>query len=261
MSSQKSLVTNRKTIAVITKWSKEIFARVWALWGLISFVATFLIIYLPSIACYLIPGNRGQYIFIKLSRIWIDTWLVLVGCSITVKGKKNFAPGKAYIVTCNHNALLDPTLSSPNIPGPNKTIAKISFAKVPVFGFYYRKGSVILDRNSDTSKRKSYEEMKQVLKQGMHMCIYPEGTRNRTKDPLKKFYDGAFTLAVDTKNSIIPAVIFNTRKAMPANKKFYFLPHRLQIHFLPPVNPGTMTARELREKVFGITRSINKITG
>ena len=55
--------------------------------------------------------------------------------------------------------------------------------------------------------------MKDVLKKGMHMCIYPEGTRNRSNEPLKKFYDGAFKLAVDTGTSIIPSLIFNTRKA------------------------------------------------
>jgi 1-acyl-sn-glycerol-3-phosphate acyltransferase len=43
---------------------------------------------------------------------------------------------------------------------------------------------------------KSFEKMKAVLEKGMHMSIYPEGTRNRTAEPLKKFHDGAFKLAV-----------------------------------------------------------------
>lgn len=244
---------NRTIVKVSsTNWATEIFARIWALWGLLSFIGTFFIIYIPSMCCYLIPGNKGQYIFIKISKLWLDTWLLLIGCPLTVKGRENFAPGTAYIVTCNHNALLDPTLSSPHIPGPNKTIAKISFAKVPIFGWYYRKGSILVDRNSNASKLKSYEEMKEVLKQGMHMCIYPEGTRNRTADPLKKFYDGAFTLAVDTNSPILPAVILNTRKAMPVNKKFYLLPTSLQIHFLPPVAVDHLSAKELKDKVFNI---------
>ena len=94
--------------------------------------------------------------------------------------------------------------------------------------------------------------MKQALEIGYHMCIYPEGTRNRTDQPLKKFYDGAFKLATDTGHAIIPAVIFNTKKALPANRFFYFLPHRLSIHFLPPVDPANLSSDELKDKVHQI---------
>ena len=113
---------------------------------------------------------------------------------------------------------------------------------------------MLVDRNSDASRRKSFDDMKKVLRQGMHMCIYPEGTRNRTNEPLKKFYDGAFKLAVETKTAIIPALIFNTKKALPANKFFYFLPHKLEMHFLEPVAPGINTVDQLKEKVFTIMK-------
>ena len=182
----------------------------------------------------------------------MDVWLHLIGCPVTVTGEEHFAAHTAYIVTCNHNSLMDVPLSAPYIPGPNKTIAKTSFAKVPLFGWYYRKGSVLVDRNSDKSRRKSYEEMKQVLQQGMHMCIYPEGTRNRGNEPLKKFYDGAFKLATDTGVSIVPAIIFNTKKVLPIHKLFYLAPKKLRMHFLPPVSPAGMTTAELKEKVFGM---------
>ena len=86
---------------------------------------------------------------------------------------------------------------------------------------------------------------------GLHMCIYPEGTRNKTSHPLKSFHNGAFRLAVDTRKSMIPALIFNTRKVLPADKTFYALPHKLEIHFLEPlVALEGETAEELRERVF-----------
>ncbi len=182
----------------------------------------------------------------------MNVWLRLVGCPVKVIGKNNFEKGKAYIVTCNHNSLMDVTLSSPFIPVTNKTIAKKSFAKVPLFGWFYRKGSVLVDRNSDASRRKSFDDMKQVLKKGMHMCIYPEGTRNRTNEPLKKFYDGAFKLAVETQTSVIPTLIFNTKKALPSHKSFYFLPQKLQMHFLEPVSPDGHSVEQLKEKVFAV---------
>jgi 1-acyl-sn-glycerol-3-phosphate acyltransferase len=153
-------------------------------------------------------------------------------------------------VVFNHNALLDVPLSAPYVPGPNKTIAKASFAKVPLFGWFYKKGSVLVDRKNEKSRVKSYEAMKRVLRMGMHMSIYPEGTRNRTAEPMKQFYDGAFKLAVDTKKEVMPCVIIGTKKAMPVNKVFYLLPSRLQLHFLPAVSSENIPVKELKEKIF-----------
>ena len=233
---------------------KEIFGRIWAFWGLISFVLTFLIIFIPSMIPYLIPDPKGQKFFIRVSKIWMMVWLRLVGCPLKVKGKENFKPGKAYIVTCNHNSMLDIPISCPFIPGANKTIAKDSFTKVPLFGWFYRKGAVLVNRKSETSRRQSFEAMKKVLSLGMHMSIYPEGTRNRTQEPLKPFYDGAFKLAISSGHAIIPAVIFNTKKALPVHRSFFFLPHQLEMHFLEAIPVDGQTAEELRDKVFAIMR-------
>ncbi len=94
--------------------------------------------------------------------------------------------------------------------------------------------------------------MKRVLSQGLDMVIYPEGTRNRTDKPLKEFYDGAFRLAVDTQKPIVPTLVFNTRKVLPAHKIFYLVPHRLEMHFLPPVESVNTSAKALKDKVFKI---------
>jgi 1-acyl-sn-glycerol-3-phosphate acyltransferase len=232
------------------KLFKEIFGRIWAVWGMITFIATFLVIFIPSMITYGIPGKKGQDIFILISRIWMRVWLFLIACPLKVKGRRNFKKGETYIVTCNHNSLMDVPLSCPFIPGGNRTIAKKSFTRIPLFGWFYAKGSVLVDRNSDESRRRSFIKMKETLTEGMHMSIYPEGTRNRTNDPLKSFHDGAFRLAIETGRSIIPAVIFNTKKVLPVHKFFYFMPHRLEMHFLSPVSPANKTAKELKQEVF-----------
>lgn len=231
---------------------RNIFGRIWAVWGLISFAVTFLIIFIPSMISYLLPEPADSVYFIRVARLWMNVWLFLVGCPVKIRGRENFRKGENYVVVFNHNSFLDVPLSAPYVPGANKTIAKKSFAKVPLFGWFYSKGSVLVDRNSDASRRKSFDDMKAVLAKGMHMCIYPEGTRNRTNEPLKKFYDGAFRLAVEAGKDMVPTLIFNTKKALPANKPFFFLPYRLQMHFLPPVSSKGLTAEELKEKVFAI---------
>ncbi len=230
----------------------NIFARIWALWGLVSFIITFLVILIPALLTAIFPDPKGMHYFIKVAKAWMLVWLKLVGCSVKVTGKAHFSQNETFIVTCNHNSLLDVPLSSPFIPGGNKTIAKKSFTKVPLFGWFYKRGAVIVDRKSDASRRKSFELMKAALDKGLHMCIYPEGTRNRTDMPLKKFYDGAFKLSVDTKHAIIPAIILNTKKALPLHKFFYFLPQQLSINFLAPIYPEDMNAETLKNKVHQI---------
>lgn len=229
---------------------KNILGRIWALWALTTFIVSFLIILTPSLLTGVVPNPKGQDYFIKIARKWIRVWLFIIGCRLVVKGAAHFEQGKSFIITCNHNSFMDAPLSSPFIPGPNKTIAKSTFTKVPLFGWYYKRGGVMVNRQSDESRRKSYEEMKRVLQTGMHICIYPEGTRNRTSAPLKPFYNGAFKLAVETGHAILPAILFNTKNVLPPGKFFYGWPGKLEIHFLRPLSPMGLSAEALKERVF-----------
>jgi len=86
------------------------------------------------------------------------------------------------------------------------------------------------------------------------MCIYPEGTRNKSKEPLRPFHDGAFKLAVESGKRIMPAVIFNTEKVLPHNKTFYYWPTKVEMHFLPPVSTANKTTQEVKEEVYSIMK-------
>ena len=234
---------------------KNIFARIWAFWGLLTFIVTFLIIFIPSMLAYGMRDPKGQSYFIFISRIWMNMWLFLIGCNVKITGRDNFKKGRTYVVVFNHNALLDVPLSAPYVPGPSKTIAKASFAKVPLFGLFYRKGAILVNRKDEKSRVRSFEEMKKVLACGIHMSIYPEGTRNRTNETLKSFYDGAFRLAIAARKDIIPCVIKGTRKAMPIHKTFYLLPTRLEMHFLPAISSEEIPVADLKAKVFNVMKN------
>ena len=231
--------------------------RIWAFWGLIFFIATMLVFLIPFLLfSYFRSDPLKTRRFIRYSRGWMKVFLTGVGCPLTVKGKEHFQPGQTYIVLCNHNALIDVPVSSPGIPGGNKTIAKIEIARIPVFGMLYRTGSVLVDRKSEKSRRESYSRMKEVLDMGLHMCIYPEGTRNKTDQPLKSFHDGAFRLSIDTGKPIIPALIFHSRKTMPLGKAFYLRPHPLLMQFLEPIFPAAgESVDSLKHRSFAIMRA------
>jgi 1-acyl-sn-glycerol-3-phosphate acyltransferase len=181
-------------------------------------------------------------------------FFVFSGVRRIITGREHFEKGQNYIVVCNHNSFMDVPLTSPGIPGPNKTIAKIEMAKIPLFGMIYKRGSVLVNRKNEESRRSSYNKMKEVLQMGLHMCIYPEGTRNQTQEPLQRFHDGAFKLAVETQKDIMPAAIFYTNKVLP-RKPFFFWPHRVEMHFLEPVSVKGKTGIQIKEEVFDLMKN------
>ena len=232
---------------------KNILGRLFALWAIFTFAFTLLIFLLPIGLSVLWPEPRRSRIAFFFWSIWLSIFLPLAGIRRVVKGKQHFKKGENYVIVCNHNSLMDPPISAPSIPGPHKTIAKVEMAKIPVFGVIYRRGAVLVDRNSEESRRSSYGKMKEVLQMGLHMCIYPEGTRNKGREPLQRFHDGAFRLAVDMQKPVIPSLIFNSAKALP-RKKFFFWPTKIEMHFLPPIPVVGRTVREVKEEAFNVMR-------
>lgn len=228
-------------------------ARVLAFWAMIVFVVTLLPVALLLWLTGMTDEPKRTKQFHTISRVWMRVFFFLTGCCLKIKGKKNFKNGEKYIITCNHNSLMDVPVVTPFIPRANKTIAKAELAKIPLFGLIYKRGSILVDRNDKQSRLSSFRKMKEVLNLGLDVCIYPEGTRNKTLLPLKSFHDGAFRLAVETKTPIIPALIFNTKKVLPAEKAFYFMPGKMEIHFLPAVYTNQGEDYEmLKERIYGI---------
>ena len=232
------------------KLVKNILGRFFAAWAMLTFIITMLIILLPTWAMGLYPEPKRTRKFIALSRIWMAVWLPLAGIRLVIKGKEKFKKGENYVVVCNHNSFMDVPVTSPGIPGANKTIAKKSFVYVPLFGWIYRFATVIVDRKDHNSRKESFDNMVKVLNNGLDMLIYPEGTRNKTTEPLKSFYDGAFKLSVETQKPIIPVVILYTKKILPARPILYFTPGKIDMHILPAIFPQGHTKDSLKQAVY-----------
>ena len=224
--------------------------RILAFWALFVFASTMFLFIWFYLACFFLPEPNKTRWHRSISRIWMGLFLTLVGCRFSVRGKQHFNNLSSAIVICNHNSLIDVPVSTPFLPRANKTIAKKSFIYVPIFGWIYQFGSVIVDRKNDQSRRTSFEDMKRVLDSGLDMLIYPEGTRNKTSEPLKSFYDGAFKLAVDTQKPIIPVVLLNTKKILPAYPIMCFKPGRIQMDILAPIASEGHTVQSLKKLAF-----------
>ncbi len=135
-------------------------------------------------------------------------------------GRENFQKGKAYIYISNHTSFLDIPGLCLTIPGEFKPLAKKELLKIPVFGWIAQAATVIVDRSSVQSRKKSMNLLKSHLEDGISILIFPEGTQNRSNEILQPFHDGAFRIAVDAQQPILPMVIIGAGKLMPPGKGY-----------------------------------------
>jgi len=219
---------------------------------MVFFVLTMLIVLIPAGIALLFEEPVRARIIHPTYKIWMSIFLPLVGCPVRRKGKQYFKPGENYVVVVNHNSLVDIPVSTPWIPGPNKTLAKAEMARTPLFGIIYKAGSILVQREDDQSRKESFTKMQQTLKMGLHLCLYPEGTRNKTSEPLQEFFDGAFIAAIRAQKPIMPAVIMGTREILPMKPKFWARPKTIRYHFLEPIPTAGLSMSDrhaLKEKV------------
>lgn len=231
---------------------KEILGRVFALWALLVFVPTMFVAIIFYLPCFVLPEPQKAQWHRAVSQVWMQVFLHAIGCPLKVKGAEHFNGLENCVIVCNHSSLMDVPVTTPFMPRANKTIAKKSMSRIPVFGWIYSFGSVLVDRKDENSRRKSYDDMKRVLATGLDMLIYPEGTRNRSGKPLREFHSGAFRLATDTGKPVVPVVLFNTGKVLPPGKPFFLWPRHLYMHLLPAQKSTGITTEALKEKIFRI---------
>lgn len=237
---------------------KRVLGHVFFFYGMFLFLFFMLIIAVPAAAfSYLFQEPKRAKIIHPAYKFWMSIVYPLAFCPVIRKGKEKFKKGENYVVVVNHNSFVDIPVSTPWIPGPNKTLAKIEFSKIPVFNIVYNAGSILVDRHDEKSKKESFTKMQQTLKSGLHLCLYPEGTRNKSEEPLLPFFDGAFITAIRAQKPILPGLIMNTKKILPQKPKFWAWPHPIHYHFLDPIPTEGLSLRDrqqLMDKVHQIMK-------
>jgi 1-acyl-sn-glycerol-3-phosphate acyltransferase len=235
------------------RFLKNLLGRVYLGYFLLLFLITMIPAYVAVLIIQSFPEPKRSNALHKIFKAWMGVFMPIVFCPVRRKGAEYFVPGKTYVIICNHNSYIDVPVSSPWIPGPNKTLAKIEISKTPIFGTIYKTGTILVDRNNEQSRKDSFTAMRQTLQMGIHLCLYPEGTRNKTDLALQDFQDGAFVVAIREQAPIMPALIFNTGKILPHNKTFWATPSAIPFHFLEPISTEGLTLRDLpqlKEKVW-----------
>jgi 1-acyl-sn-glycerol-3-phosphate acyltransferase len=174
-----------------------------------------MIILLPGIVIPFFFGIRFGIVGYFFLYVWSWIFSKLTFIRYKFYGRENFKKGAAYIYVSNHTSFLDIPGIRMIIPGQFRPLAKKELLKIPVFGWIAQAATIIVDRTSQESRRKSIDILKQLLKKGISVLIFVEGTQNRSKEILQPFHDGAFRIAVDTQQPLLPMVVIGAGKLMP----------------------------------------------
>src|SRR5688500_15217830 len=105
-------------------WLRNIAGRIFAVYGLLLFAATLLVVLISIWIISFFPDPHKTRWFLALGRVWMKVYMNLIFCPVFRKGLENFKMGQVYVVVCNHNSFMDVPVTTPGVPGVNKTLAK-----------------------------------------------------------------------------------------------------------------------------------------
>ena len=182
----------------------------WRMW----FYILFLITILAMIPFLLILTSDEKYYatFWKMVRIWAKILVYGMGFRLKVFADQHIKKNKSYLFCPNHSSLLDAFILIILSKNPIVFIGKQEFVKIPIFGFFYKKVVIMVDRSSPESRKKVYEEAKKRLKNGISLGIFPEGLVPTENIILAPFKNGAFSLAIEFQIPIVPQVYYDGKR-------------------------------------------------
>ena len=233
--------------------------KLYIVWVLLVFTV-FMIIFLPGFLIPPIFGPRAVVVTHFFIKCWSRIYSILSFIPYEIRHRDRIKNGASYIFVSNHTSYMDIPALVVTIKGQFRALAKKELLKLPVFGWIAQIMCVVVDRSSNESRRKSMENLKRILGMGISVLIFPEGTQNRTNEILQPFYDGAFRIAVETQQPIIPLVVLGAGKIMPPGK-VYIQSGKIVVVVGEEIPTSGLTlsdVKELREKVFGVMSQMIK---
>jgi 1-acyl-sn-glycerol-3-phosphate acyltransferase len=157
--------------------------------------------------------QRWYPTFFKLARIWAGFILYGMGLIPCIKREATYQKNKSYMFVSNHTSMTDIMLMLYVTKNPFVFVGKKELSKIPLFGFFYKRTCILVDRKNPRSRKEVFQSAQERLRQGLSICIFPEGgVPEQQSILLDSFKDGAFRLAVEHQIDIAPMVFFDNKK-------------------------------------------------
>jgi len=174
----------------------------------------------------------------------VRTGFAAAGIRVRMEGWERVPAGRACIFMANHVSNLDPPALISRLPGRTVAFTKRSVFNLPIFGYCLKLADYIpVERTGNaTDAKKSVAAAGEVLKKGIHITTFVEGTRS-PDGHLLPFKKGPFYLAKETGAPCIPVSIYGT-ETMMAKGSFGIKPGTAHIVFHAPIDPNEFVTRE-----------------
>lgn len=228
---------------------------IYSLYAFAVFIGLMLVIFPFVLIASFFGRIRGGNAIYRLCMLWGDIWFFLMGVYHRNIYESRPDRDQQYIYVANHISYIDAPVIVKTLRTPIRVLGKSEMAKVPVFGYIYKYAVVIVNRSNAEERAKSVRQLKSVLKKGISIFIFPEGTFNLTHEPLKDFYDGAFRIAIETQTPIWPVLFLDAHDRMHYRSVFALSPGRSRSVFLEPVSVNGYTLADvakLKQQVYDV---------
>ena len=231
-----------------------ILQRLYFIYAITIFIILMLIIFPFVVIASFFGRIKGGNMVFKLCNTWADFCFPLVFISCKTIFEAPHDKNKAYIFVCNHQGYGDAPFLAKIFRQPLRVLGKAEMATIPIFGFIYKMAVVTVDRGSVTDRAQSIRVITSLVTKKISVLIFPEGTFNRTGNPLKEFYNGAFRIAIETQTPIKPILFLDSFDRIP-NKLWNLNPGRARAVFLDEIPVAGLTMNDisqLKQKTFEI---------
>ena len=190
---------------------KILFWILYRIWFYILLAIPILIMF-PFLFISILKEKWYPYFFI-MARIWAKVILFGMGFYVKIETDEAIVEGKSYMLVANHTSMTDIMLMLAVIKNPFVFVGKTELAKIPLFGFFYKRTCILVDRGNSKSRMAVFERAQKKIDQGYSICIFPEGGVPEDESILlDTFKDGAFRLAVEHQLPIVPIAFLDNKK-------------------------------------------------
>jgi 1-acyl-sn-glycerol-3-phosphate acyltransferase len=184
---------------------------------------------------FTILSEKTYSLFFKIARLWARVILIGMGFRYSIKGTENFEGGKSYMLVANHTSMTDIMLMLLAVKNhPFVFVGKKELVNIPIFGFIYKRVCILVDRENSKSRFAVFERAQNRIKQGLSICIFPEGGVPDERLLLDEFKDGAFRIAIEHQLTIIPITFYDNKKRF-SYTFFSGSPGKMRAKIHPPI--------------------------
>lgn len=217
----------------------------------ILFVFLFLVLSIPVMLVELIIGKFNQDLKDR-SSLKIVQWafrcvLFLSGTKITVIGEENVPKDEPVLYIGNHRSYFDVVITYARVPGLCGYISKKEIDRIPLLNIWMRYlHCLFLDRDDIRQGLEMVLAAIGKVKNGISICVFPEGTRNNSGEDFLPFHGGSLKIAEKSGCAIIPMALNHTEDIFEAHVPWIHKTHII-LEYCQPIYPKDLPREEKKK--------------